>query len=130
MGSTSLDSRVLSSAELRVSGESMEKGVITADVATHEEVTESRELFAGAILRVCERVADCCARFAKCSKYKCWWSSDPLSDGYEVVVSSARAVCSLSTSLRYCDTIAGPQRSFVTPRPGEIPAWATQPAAV
>ena len=47
MGSTSLDSRVLSSAELRVSGESMEKGVITADVATHEEVTESRELFAG-----------------------------------------------------------------------------------
>ena len=38
MGSTSLDSRVLSSAELRVSGESMEKGVITADVATHEEV--------------------------------------------------------------------------------------------
>ena len=31
MGSTSLDSRVLSSAELRVSGESMEKGVITAD---------------------------------------------------------------------------------------------------
>ena len=77
---------------------------------------------------MCERVADCCARFAKCSKYKCWWSSDPLSDGYEVVVSSARAVCSLSTSLRYCDTIAGPQRSFVTPRPGEIPAWATQPA--
>ena len=47
MGSTSLDSRVLSSAELRVSGESMEKGVITADVATHEEVTKSRELFAG-----------------------------------------------------------------------------------
>ena len=47
MGSTSLDSRVLSSAELRVSGESMEKGVITADVATHEEVTELRELFAG-----------------------------------------------------------------------------------
>ena len=25
----------------------MEKGVITADVATHEEVTELRELFAG-----------------------------------------------------------------------------------
>ena len=38
MGSTSLDSRVLSSAVLRVSGESMEKGVITADVATHELV--------------------------------------------------------------------------------------------
>ena len=23
-----------------------------------------------------------------------------------------------------CDTIAGPQRSFVTPRPGVVPAWA------
>ena len=42
MGSTSLDSRVLSSAVLRVSGESMEEGVITADVATHEEVTPYR----------------------------------------------------------------------------------------
>ena len=47
MGSTSLDSRVLSSAVLRVSGESMEEGVIPADVATHEEVTEFGELFAG-----------------------------------------------------------------------------------
>ena len=28
-----------------------------------------------------------------------------------------------------CDTIAGPQRSFVTPRPGVVPAWATQPTA-
>ena len=62
MGSTSLDSRVLSSAELRVSGESMEKGVITADVATHEEVTESRELFAGQLFGRSHlaRVRACC----------------------------------------------------------------------
>ena len=34
----------------------MEKGVITADVATHEEVTESRELFAGARERFGEEI--------------------------------------------------------------------------